>query len=183
MSLVASLLCNAPAAGCPASVDGAPPGPETLGYTFALPGALATPRIARGLVGVVLEAHQLGGMGEAALQVVGELAACACRFAAGGEVSLALRYRDEELWIVLGDGHRPHRNPRIAALCDARREDALRVLDLVVVRCEGEWGYGDVLEPGAGARVWAALPKEGAESYGRGTSGGSARSVTPRRRS
>ncbi|MFG3252616.1 ATP-binding protein [Streptomyces sp. NPDC048172] len=165
MSLVTSLLCSgAGAQACSSGADTSAPAPETLSYGFTLPGALASPAVARAAARVVLDAHRLGDMAEPSLQAVGELAACGSRFGPG-DLRLFLRYRDEELWVILHDGHQPHRNPRLASACDGRREDALRVLGCVVDACGGEWGYGDALAPGGGTRMWAVLPRAGARAY------------------
>ena len=168
-SLVTSLLCAGTAhTACSSAPDPSAPAPETLAYGLTLPGATASPAVARAATRVVLDAHRLGDMAEPALQAVGELTACGSRFAPG-DLGLHLRFRDDELWVILHDGHQPHRNPRLASACDARRADGLRVLGCVVGACGGEWGYGDALAPGGapggGIRMWAVLPRAGARAY------------------
>jgi hypothetical protein len=106
-------------------------------------------------------------MMDAALQVLGELTACACLATPAADVYLSLRYRDDALRIILYDGHPRHTNPRLAAACDARRRGTLRLLACVVRACAGDWGLGASREPGGGTRTWAVLPRHGATSYGR----------------
>jgi hypothetical protein len=112
----------------------------------------------------VLRAHGLADLTDAALQVVSELTACACRFTAS-DVYVSLRYRDGALRTVLHDGHPRHAHPRLAAACDGRRRAGLRVLACVVRACAGEWGFGDAREPGGGTRMWAVVPGDGARLY------------------
>lgn len=102
---------------------------------------------------------------DAAVQVVSELAACACRFTPATEIYVSLRYRDGALRVILYDGHPRHLNPCLAAACESRRRAALRVLSCVVKSCCGDWGFGEAREPGGGTRMWAVLPREGARSY------------------
>ncbi|MEU9556164.1 hypothetical protein [Streptomyces fumanus] len=96
-----------------------------------------------------------------ALQVVGELAACASHFAPGGDMYLSLRYRDGALRVVLYDGHRRHEHRRLVEACDGHRRAVLRVLGRVVRAYGGEWGFGEAREPGGGTRMWAVLPRRG----------------------
>ncbi|XUL91182.1 ATP-binding protein [Streptomyces galilaeus] len=142
-----------------------PPSPDTLAYSFTLPAGPASPRIARAATRVVLQTHGLADMTDPVVQVVAELAACACRFTPEKEVYASLRYRDGELRVILYDGHARHSHPRLAAACDARRRAALRVLGCVVRACEGEWGFGEAREPGGGTRMWAVVPWRGARGY------------------
>ncbi|GAA3977729.1 hypothetical protein GCM10022232_06810 [Streptomyces plumbiresistens] len=143
-----------------------PPSPDTLAYSFTLPAGPTSPRIARAATRVVLQTHGLADMTDAVVQVVGELAACACRFTPDSEIYVSLRYRDGEVRVILYDGHARHSHPRLAAGCDARRRAALRVLGCVVRACEGEWGFGEAREPGGGTRMWAVLPRAGAGGWG-----------------
>ncbi|GGN41418.1 hypothetical protein GCM10012285_20570 [Streptomyces kronopolitis] len=153
---------------CPHPLDTVtPPVPENLAYSLTVPAALASPAIARAAAGVLLEAHGLRDVAVAALQVVGELASCACRFTATEDVYLSLRYRDDALRITLYDGHPRHTHRRLAAACDARRRSTLLLLACVVRDCEGEWGVGASQESGDGTRMWAVLPRDGARAYGR----------------
>ncbi|WP_063829731.1 sensor histidine kinase [Streptomyces violaceorubidus] len=145
--------------------DLAPPTPETLTCSFTLPPGPASPRIARVTARAVLHGHGLDDMADAVVQVVGELAACACRFTPRDEVYVSLRYREGTLRVVFYDGHRRHEHPRLIAACDARRRSALRVLGCVVRACEGEWGIGEAREPGGGTRMWAVVPRRGARVY------------------
>ncbi|MFC7825357.1 ATP-binding protein [Streptomyces sp. NPDC057375] len=145
--------------------DVAPPSPDTLTYSFTLPAGPSSPRIARVATRAVLHGHGLDDMTDAVVQVVGELAACACRFTPRDEVYVSLRYREGALRVVFYDGHRRHEHPRLLAACDARRRAALRVLGCVVRACEGEWGFGEAREPGGGTRMWAVVPRGGAGRY------------------
>ncbi|MET9355667.1 ATP-binding protein [Streptomyces sp. NPDC006617] len=142
-----------------------PPPPETLTYSFTLLARPTSPRIARVATRAVLAGHGLDDMTDALVQVVGELAACACRFTPGDEVYASLRYREGALRVVFYDRHRRHEHPRLVAACDARRRAALRVLGCVVRACEGEWGFGEAREPGGGTRMWAVVPRGGARGY------------------
>ncbi|MFI6015027.1 ATP-binding protein [Streptomyces sp. NPDC051243] len=128
--------------------DIAPPSPDALTYSLTLPAGPVSSRIARVTTRAVLQGHGLEDMADAVVQVVGDLAACACRFTPGHEVYLSLRYREGALRVVLYDGHRRHENPRLVAACDARRRAALRVLGCVVRACNGDWGFGEARESG-----------------------------------
>ncbi|MCM1972801.1 ATP-binding protein [Streptomyces sp. G1] len=153
---------------CPLSTDERgtpPPSPGTLAYSLTLPGSPASAGIARAATRVVLQAHGLADMTDAAVQVVAELVACACRLTPDSEVYMSLRYRDGGLRVILYDGHPCHTHPRLAAACDTRRRAALRVLGCVVRACEGEWGFGEAREPGGGTRMWAVVPWPGARGY------------------
>ncbi|WP_419249210.1 ATP-binding protein [Streptomyces luteogriseus] len=141
------------------------PTPETLAYSFTLPAAPQSPFIARAATRTVLRAHSLDDVTDAAVQVVSELATCACRFTPAAEVYVSLRYRDGDLRVILYDGHPRHLNPRLAAACESRRRAALRVLSCVVKSCRGDWGFDEAREPGGGTRMWAVLPRESARSY------------------
>jgi len=145
-----------------ADLPSEPPTPETLAYSLTLPAAPQSPSIARVATRVVLRAHGLQDMTDVAVQVVSELAACACRFTPTAEVYVSLRYRDGALRVNLYDGHPRHARARLSAACDARRRATLRVLACVVRACEGDWGFGDAPEPGGGTRMWAVLPRAGA---------------------
>ncbi|MDL2080184.1 ATP-binding protein [Streptomyces sp. GXMU-J15] len=153
---------------CPLSTDERgtpPPSLGTLAYSLTLPGSPASAGIARAATRVVLQAHGLADMTDAAVQVVAELVACACRLTPDSEVYMSLRYRDGGLRVILYDGHPRHTHPRLAAACDTRRRAALRVLGCVVRACEGEWGFGEAREPGGGTRMWAVVPWPGARGY------------------
>ncbi|SOD83611.1 ATP-binding protein [Streptomyces sp. Ag109_G2-15] len=153
---------------CPRSADEwqtTPPSPDTLAYSFTLPAGPASPRVARAAARVVLQIHGLAEMTDAVVQVVSELAACACRFTPESEVYVSLRYRDGGLRVNVYDGHARHDHPRLAAACDTRRRAALRVLGCVVRACQGEWGFGEAREPGGGMRMWAVVPWRGARGY------------------
>ncbi|WP_369233189.1 ATP-binding protein [Streptomyces sp. R21] len=157
------------ASACPVSIDvretPPPPSPDTLAYSLTLPAGPVSSRIARAATRVALQAHGLEDMADAAVQVVAELVACACRFTPDAEVYVSLRYWDGALRVILYDGHPRHAHPRLAAVCDARRRGALRVLGCVVRVCGGDWGFGDAREPGGGTRMWAVLPREGVGAY------------------
>lgn len=142
-----------------------PPSPESLVYGFTLPAEAVSSWVARATTRVVLQMHGLEEMADVAVQVVGELTACAFRLGGDGPVYLSLRWWEGELQVVLYDGHRRHVHPRLAAACDERRGDALRVLGCVVEGAGGEWGFGEAREPGGGTRMWAVLPWAGAREF------------------
>ncbi|OAH13796.1 sensor histidine kinase [Streptomyces jeddahensis] len=142
-----------------------PPTPETLAYSLTLPAAPASPAVARAAARTMLQAHGLQDVTDAAVQVVGELAACACRFTPTAEVYVSLRYREGALRVIVYDGHPRHTHPRLAAACEARRRADLRLLACVVRACGGDWGSGEAREPTGGTRMWAVLPREGARAY------------------
>ncbi|RXS66776.1 ATP-binding protein [Streptomyces sp. TM32] len=153
---------------CPHAVDTRPPRvPESLAYSLTLPAALASPAVARSAARTILEAHGLHDVTAAAIQVVGELAACACLFTPSDSVYLSLRYRDDALRISLYDGHPRHAHRRLAAACDGRRRSVLLLLACVMHACDDDWGFGESPEPGGGTRLWAVLPYAGARAYGR----------------
>ncbi|MFJ9703973.1 ATP-binding protein [Streptomyces sp. NPDC101234] len=139
-----------------------PPAPESLTYSLTLPAAPQSPAIARGVACLILRAHGLEDVAPAAELVAAELAACACRFTPTDEVYLALRYRDDALRVILYDGHPRHVNTRLSTACDSRRRDALATLAEVVRASQGDWGFGEVRQPGGGTRMWAVLPRAGA---------------------
>ncbi len=144
-----------------------PPTAESLTYSFTLSAGPVGPRIARETAKTVLKAHGLADMRDAAVQVVGELAACAWRFTPTPEIYVCLRYREEALRVIVYDGHPRHTHPRIAASCDSQRKAALRLLACVVKACDGDWGFGDAREPGGGTRMWAVLPHLPTVAFGR----------------
>ncbi|MFJ4976157.1 ATP-binding protein [Streptomyces coeruleorubidus] len=160
---------TAPFTACPPppamDVPVTPPTPDALTYSLMLPAGPQSPAIARAATRTILRAHALDDVTDAAVQVVSELAACACRFTSTAEVYVSLRYRDGALRVVLYDGHPRHTHPRLAAACESRRRAALRLLSCVVKSCHGDWGFGDAREPGGGTRMWAVLPREGVRSY------------------
>ncbi|QKW11113.1 ATP-binding protein [Streptomyces sp. NA04227] len=147
-------------------VAGEPLTPDSLTYSVTLPAAPGSAAVARATVRTVLAAHGLADMADAVLQVVGELAACACRFTPHTEMYVSLRYREEALRVIVHDGHPRHLHPKLAAACESRRRAALRLLAVVVRSCGGEWGFGDAREPGGGTRMWAVLPRGGAAAFG-----------------
>lgn len=149
----------------PADLPPAPPMPDALAYSFTLPAGAQSPAIARAAARSILRAHGLEDMADAAIQVLGELAAAAYRLAPTTELYVSLRYRDDALRVTLYDAHPRHTHPRLATACDTRRRAALRVLACVVKACSGDWGVGDAREPGGGTRTWAVLPREGARVY------------------
>ncbi|MGX1544557.1 ATP-binding protein [Streptomyces adustus] len=136
-----------------------------LAYSPTFPAAPQAPSIARAATRVILRAHGLADVVEPAVQVVNELATCACRFAQSAEVYVSLRYRDGALRVILYDGHPRHTHPRLAAACDTRRHSALRVPACVVRACGGDWGFGAAREPASGTRMWAVLPRATATAY------------------
>ncbi|MEL3948065.1 MULTISPECIES: ATP-binding protein [Streptomyces] len=145
---------------------GRPPAPDDLTYSLTLPASATSPAIARRAVAAILQAHGLPGLTEAAVLVTAEMAACAYRFTPAEEVSLRLRHRDGALRVIVYDGHPRHANARLAEICDERRGAALNLMACVVRACAGDWGFGEAREPGAGTRMWAVVPGEGARAYG-----------------
>ncbi|WP_395574551.1 ATP-binding protein [Streptomyces sp. BK79] len=143
----------------------APQPPDTLSYSLTLPPSPQSPAVARTATRTILRTHGLDDVTDAAVQVVGELTACASRLAPVAAMYVSLRYRDDALRVILYDARPRHTHPRLAAACDARRRAALRVLACVVRACAGDWGFGDAREPGGGTRMWAVLPREGARAY------------------
>ncbi len=140
----------------------APPTPEgevpALAYSLTLPAAPRSAAVARLAARAVLEAHRLGAVADSVVLAVSELTACASRFAPEGQVHLSLRYRDGAVRIVSYDAHPRHPHPRLAAVCDARRRGALRVVARLVRAEGGSWGTGAADEPGGGTRMWVVLP-------------------------
>ncbi|MDI3424226.1 ATP-binding protein [Streptomyces luteolus] len=148
--------CISPHTDEPSTV--APPAPDELAYSLTLPASLTSPAIARAAARSMLRAHGLDEAADTALQAVGELTACACRFSAGAEIYVSLRHGGDTIRVTVYDGHPRHTNARLAAACDGRRRSALRLLACVVRACGGEWGFGESREPGGGTRMWAHLP-------------------------
>lgn len=162
---VSGSLCPIAAPDRPDGSASAPPSPEGLSYSLTLPAAPHSPSIARTVTRAVLTSHGLEEMADAAIQVVGELTACAYRLAPFTDAYLSLRYRDDALRVIVFDAHPCHTHPRLAAACDARRRAALRLLACVVKSCSGDWGFGDAREPGGGTRMWAVLPRRTSREY------------------
>ncbi|MFJ7155517.1 ATP-binding protein [Streptomyces sp. NPDC101118] len=157
------------ATGCPASPPAAArtdaPPPEGLACSLTVPGEPYSGRIARSTVTAALRAHRMDRFVPVAEQVTGELVAAACHLNPGQELYLSARYRDDALRLIVYDGHASHESPRLAALCEARRRSALRLLAVIVRECGGAWGFGDSREPGGGTRTWVTLPRKGAHAY------------------
>lgn len=114
----------------------------------------------------ILEAHGLADMRDPALLAVGELTAVAAQFTQSPDFYLSLRYRAGTLKVIVYDGHPRHTQPHLTAACDTHRRAALRLLSCLCRACDGDWGFGTSREPGGGTRMWAALPREGAATYG-----------------
>ncbi|MGS2587967.1 ATP-binding protein [Streptomyces hebeiensis] len=154
-----------PYRGSPRFVQCPPPPPDTaephpgyLAYSLTLPSAVATPAIALETAELLLESHQLGRLVRPAMHLVRELMACACRFtAAGDDVYLAIRHRDGTLRLTAYDSHPRHTHPRLAAVCDQRREAALRAVPDLVRTYRGTWGYDASPSARNGTRTWATL--------------------------
>ncbi|MFI1365750.1 ATP-binding protein [Streptomyces griseochromogenes] len=162
MSVIPASFCWVPALE---DAPPTPPTPEGLTYSLTLPAAPQSPAIARAATHTILLAHDLEDVSEPAVQVAGELTGCACRFTPAADVYMSLRYRDDALRVILYDGHPRHTHARLATACDSRRRDTLGVLAGVVRACQGDWGFGEAREPGGGTRMWAVLPRAGAEAY------------------
>jgi hypothetical protein len=156
--------CQSPTLA-PVDAPFSPTRPEALAYSLTLPATPRSPGIARAATRAILHAHDLAEATDATVQVVSELAACACRFSSTANVYVSLRYRDEALRVTLYDGHPRHAHVRLGAACDLSRRVSLRVLDRVVQTCRGDWGIGGGREPGGGTRMWAVLPRAGACDY------------------
>ncbi|MFJ1974424.1 ATP-binding protein [Streptomyces sp. NPDC087903] len=156
--------CQSPTSAT-ADALSAPTRPESLSCSFTLPATPRSPGIARAATRMVLRAHDLAEVTDAVVQVVGELAACACLFSPRTELYVSLRYRYDALRVTLYDGHPPHTDARLGAICVLSRRVSLRVLDGVVRDCRGDWGIGGDREPCGGTRMWAVLPRAGACGY------------------
>jgi hypothetical protein len=141
------------------------PDPSSLTCNFTLTAGPMAARIARRVARHTLTAHGLADTLEAVEQVVGELTAAAWRFTTTPDLYVSVKYRDHAVRVIVYDGHPRHENPRLAALCDAHRTRALRVLAAVVKSCRGTWGIGDARDPSGGTRTWAVLPHTGATAY------------------
>ncbi|MDQ0961617.1 hypothetical protein QFZ66_005495 [Streptomyces sp. B4I13] len=150
----------------PTELPFSPPLPESLSCSLTLPAASQSPGIARAATRTILCAHGLTELTDAAVQVVSELTACACRFSPSAQVYVSLRYRDGAMRVTLYDDHPRHANAHLEAACEMYRGVTLQVLDQVVRACDGEWGIGGTCEPSTGTRMWAVLPHEGARAYG-----------------
>ncbi len=81
-----------------------PPTPDTLTYGFTLPAEAVSSWVARAAVRVVLQAHGVEGMTDVAVQVVGELTACACCPGGGGAGDCGGWVTRAELSLLLGPG-------------------------------------------------------------------------------
>jgi hypothetical protein len=140
----------------PAGLD--EPQPGNLACSLTLPTLAATPAIAHEVAETVLDIHGLGELIEPALLVVRELAAYACRFtAAGGEVYLNIRQRDDTLRLTVFDTHPRHTQPQLLARCDEQRRATLTLTPKVVNAHHGTWGFRAAQHPSAGTRTWATL--------------------------
>ncbi|MFJ3925427.1 ATP-binding protein [Streptomyces sp. NPDC090022] len=135
-----------------------PPSPYTLSYSLTLPGQPYSAGVARDAVRTVLRTHHLTPLIPLTQQVTAELMAAGWHHSPGEDLYLSLRYRDDSLRVIVYDSHTPHTQPRLAALCEARRRSHLRVLAALVKDCRGDWGFGPAREPGGGTRSWARLP-------------------------
>ncbi|MFF6800736.1 ATP-binding protein [Streptomyces sp. NPDC012616] len=127
-----------------------PPLPESLSCSLTLPAASQSPGIARAATRTILRAHGLTELEDAAVQVVSELTACACRFSPSAQVYVSLRYRDGAMRVTLYDDHPRHANVHLGAACEMYRGVTLQVLDKVVRACDGEWGIGGARAPAPG---------------------------------
>lgn len=156
-------VCNAPKSD-PATLSFVPAEPAGVSYSFTLPADPYAPGIARHATRTILEVHHLAEMADAAVQVVSELTACACRFAIEGEVYVSLRFKEGLLRVTLFDDHPRHVSGQLSDACDDNRCVSLNVLDGVVQDCDGEWGIDGGAELG-GTRMWAVLPRKRAAEY------------------
>ena len=139
--------------------------PTGLRYSFTLPADLQAPAVARNITRAVLDIHSLPLMTDAAVQTVSELTTCACKFTPGKDIYLSLRYRQDALYITLFDDHPQHTNTHLKSTCETHRCTALDLLDRVIGACTGDWGIGASSTFTGGTKMWAVLPKEGAERY------------------
>ncbi|MET8980617.1 ATP-binding protein [Streptomyces sp. NPDC004539] len=139
--------------------------PTDLRYSFTLPADLQTPGVARHATRAILNVHSLTPMADAAVQTVSELTTCACRFTPGNEIYLSLRYRHDALYITLFDDHPQHTNRHLKSACEDHRCTSLDLLDRVIGACDGNWGIGPSSTFNGGTKMWALLPREGAEGY------------------
>ncbi|MFF3496759.1 hypothetical protein ACFYWS_36090 [Streptomyces sp. NPDC002795] len=89
------------------------------------PAALTSPSLARAATHAFLAAHHLADILDPALQAVGELTAAACRFTTDADIYVSLHYRGDALRVTVYDGHAPHANHHLAAVCGVRRRATL----------------------------------------------------------
>ncbi|MFM9446087.1 ATP-binding protein [Streptomyces acidiscabies] len=149
----------------PAQLSFTPCLPADLRYSFTLPAGLQTPSVARHTTRAILTIHSLTPMADAAVQTVSELATCACVFTPGQEIYLSLRYRQDALYFTLFDDHPQHTNRHLKSACETHRCTSLDLLDRVINACDGDWGIGSSSAFSGGTKMWALLPREGAEGY------------------
>ncbi|MEV5242318.1 ATP-binding protein [Streptomyces cinnamoneus] len=145
--------------------------PESLAYSYAIPGEPHAAAVARQHVHTALRAHGLDGMEVPALHAVGELIACAALFEPGKILYLTLGWKDDGIRIVLWDPHTKHADPDYSAQCTARRNKMLYVLACVVHECGGSWGIDKPAPMREGTRVWVNLPREGGTLFVRDREG------------
>ncbi|KJY35707.1 MULTISPECIES: ATP-binding protein [Streptomyces] len=145
---------------CPVAPDhpAQPAPPDGLSCSMTLPASARSAGIARQAVRAALHAYALDPLEATAVQAASELMGSAWRMDPYGELYLSLRHRDDALRLIVYDGHPAHAQPRLAALCEARRRATLRVFAALVRDHGGEWGVGPSREPGGGTRTWATLP-------------------------
>ncbi|MFE2943243.1 ATP-binding protein [Streptomyces sp. NPDC059255] len=150
---------------CPPPLqDAGEPNPGNLAYGLTLPSAVATPTVAHEAAEIILDVHCVADrLIDPALRLVRELVAYACRFTGSGEqVHFALRHDLEgALRVTVHDTHAAHAHPRLAAVCDERRLDALDGVPELVEAHQGAWGFGAAhpfaVGGGIGTRTWATL--------------------------
>ncbi len=150
------------ASACPVAPDPGTAGQavlaEGLSCSMTLPASPRSAGIARQAVRAALHAYALDPLEPTAVQAASELLGSAWRMDPYGELYLSVRFRDDELRVIVYDAHPAHTHPRLAALCEARRRSTLRVFSALVRDHGGNWGLGPSREPGGGTRTWATLP-------------------------
>ncbi|MFQ6197398.1 ATP-binding protein [Streptomyces sp. NPDC000405] len=141
--------------------------PESLAYSYAIPGEPHAAAIARTSVHNALAAHGLTALLPPALQATGELVACAALFEPGRVLYLSVGWQQEGegVRIVLWDPHTRHVDAEVSAKCAARRNKMLYLLACVVHECKGKWGIIRPTPVREGTRVWVNLPRQGAADY------------------
>ncbi|MFD8994293.1 ATP-binding protein [Streptomyces abikoensis] len=139
--------------------------PESLAYSYAIPGEPHAVSVARTSVHNALAAHGLADLLPPALQATGELVACATLFEPGQVLYLSVGWQQEGVRIVVWDPHTRHVDPDGSAKCAARRSKMLYLLACVVHECKGSWGVIRPAPAREGTRVWVNLPRQGAADY------------------
>ncbi|MEU7167921.1 ATP-binding protein [Streptomyces morookaense] len=140
------------------------PIPANLDYSFGLPAGAYCLAMARAVVGRLLTDHGLPDMSEIGTFAASELLANANQFTPGRNANLSMRWRFGVLRLTVFDEHPAH-SRRAQQACQARRREALSMLDAVVGACGGIVGLDDAGGPLAGSKMWVAISREAARTY------------------